>query len=113
AGDCTQETADLKLKLDKIDEKIEELQKLVKEKSSAMEQENHKNRRVQEECQSLRRKVERYKRMELASSADEVLAEEIRTYKEQLTCPCCKKGRKDVVLTKCFHVFCYECIKTR
>ena len=36
---------------------------------------------LQEECQSLRRKVERYKRMELASSADEVLAEEIRTYK--------------------------------
>lgn len=113
ASDCSQEAADLKFKLEKIEEKIEEIQKMAKEKASAVEQENHKNRRVLEECQSLRRKVERYKRMELASSADEVLAEEIRTYKEQLTCPCCKKGRKDVVLTKCFHVFCYECIKTR
>ena len=35
----------------------------------------------QEESQSLRRKIERYKRMELASTTDEVLMEEVRTYK--------------------------------
>lgn len=113
AIDISQQAADLKLKLDKIDGTTEELQKIVKEKSTAVEQENHKFRRAQEECLSLKRKVERYKRMELASSADEVLAEEVRSLKEQLTCPCCKKGRKDVVLTKCFHVFCFNCIKTR
>ncbi|XP_038059012.1 E3 ubiquitin-protein ligase BRE1B-like isoform X2 [Patiria miniata] len=113
ALDSSQSTADLKMQLDKITGRIEELQRLVKEKASAVEQENHKFRRAQEESQHLRRKVERYKRMELASSTDEVLMEEIRTYKEQLTCPCCKKGRKDVVLTKCYHVFCFECIKTR
>ncbi|XP_041456820.1 E3 ubiquitin-protein ligase BRE1A-like [Lytechinus variegatus] len=113
AMDIAQQAADLKLKLDKIDGTTEELQRIVKEKSSAVEQENHKFRRAQEECVSLKRKVERYKRMELASSADEVLAEEVRSLKEQLTCPCCKKGRKDVVLTKCFHVFCFNCIKTR
>lgn len=32
---------------------------------------------------------------------------------EQLTCPSCKVKRKDAVLTKCFHVFCLECLKTR
>lgn len=35
----------------------------------------------QEEVASLRRKVERAKKIEMASSADEVLLEEIREYK--------------------------------
>ena len=39
----------------------------------------------------LRRKAERMKKMEQAgSSMDEVLLEEIREYKETLTCPSCK-----------------------
>ena len=32
---------------------------------------------------------------------------------EQLTCPSCKVKKKDAVLTKCFHVFCLDCLKTR
>ncbi|XP_072032678.1 E3 ubiquitin-protein ligase BRE1B-like [Amphiura filiformis] len=113
AMETSQMSADCQCRLDRINGQIEELQRAVREKASAVEQENHKFRRAQEESQSLRRKIERYKRMELASTTDEVLMEEVRTYKEQLTCPCCKKGRKDVVLTKCFHVFCFDCIKTR
>lgn len=35
------------------------------------------------------------------------------SFQEQLTCPSCKVKRKDAVLTKCFHVFCLECLKTR
>lgn len=33
--------------------------------------------------------------------------------KARLTCPCCNMRKKDAVLTKCFHVFCFECVKTR
>lgn len=45
----------------------------------------------QEELAILRRKAERMKKMEQAgSSMDEVLLEEIREYKETLTCPSCK-----------------------
>lgn len=46
---------------------------------------------VKEELAILRRKAERMKKMEQAgSSMDEVLLEEIREYKETLTCPSCK-----------------------
>ena len=31
----------------------------------------------------------------------------------KLNCPVCTSRKKDTVLTKCFHVFCAECIKTR
>ena len=39
---------------------------------------------TQEELASLRRKLERVKKIELASSADEVLMEEIKEYKVQI-----------------------------
>lgn len=34
-------------------------------------------------------------------------------FQARLTCPCCNMRKKDAVLTKCFHVFCFECVKTR
>nr|CAD7456527.1 unnamed protein product [Timema tahoe] len=67
----------------------------------------------QEEIAQLRRKTERMKKIELAGTLDEVMMEEIREYKETLTCPSCKVKRKDAVLTKCFHVFCWDCLRTR
>ncbi|MGH0186164.1 UNVERIFIED_CONTAM: hypothetical protein FKN15_020417 [Acipenser sinensis] len=60
-------------------------------------------------------------------NSDKILNEEINDYKTRLTCPCCNSRTKDAVLTcpccnsrtkdavltKCFHVFCFECVKTR
>lgn len=68
---------------------------------------------LQEEIVQLRRKTERMKKIEQAGTLDEVMMEEIREYKETLTCPSCKVKRKDAVLTKCFHVFCWDCLRTR
>ena len=34
-------------------------------------------------------------------------------FQAKLTCPCCNTRKKDAILTKCFHVFCFECLKTR
>ena len=67
----------------------------------------------QEELVLVKRKVERLRKIEMASDMDEILKEEIREYKETLTCPSCKVKRKDAVLTKCFHCFCYDCLRTR
>ena len=57
--------------------------------------------------------MEKQKKMDVYGAADEVLLEEIRQYKAKLTCPCCNIRKKDAILTKCFHVFCFECLKTR
>ncbi|XP_041267570.1 LOW QUALITY PROTEIN: E3 ubiquitin-protein ligase BRE1A-like [Onychostruthus taczanowskii] len=50
--------------------------------------------------------------------ADQVLTLKTRhsslcVLQARLTCPCCNVRKKDAVLTKCFHVFCFECVKTR
>lgn len=113
AVESSQTAADLKLHLDKYQAQLREAQVAVAEKTGAIEQEAYKYKRMQEEIAKLNRKLERSKKIEMAGAADEVLMAEIQEYKEQLTCPSCKVNRKDAVLTKCFHVFCLECLKTR
>ena len=83
------------------------------EKTAALEAEAFKTKRNFEETAILKRKVERLKKIEMATDKDmdEILKEEIREYKETLTCPSCKVKRKDAILTKCFHVFCYDCLR--
>ncbi|CAH1713666.1 hypothetical protein AGLY_000085 [Aphis glycines] len=113
AIESAQSAADLKLHLDKYHAQMKEAQQVVTEKTSALEAEAYKTKRLQEEIVQLRRKTERMKKIEQAGTLDEVMMEEIREYKETLTCPSCKVKRKDAVLTKCFHVFCWDCLRTR
>ncbi|KAK0057272.1 E3 ubiquitin-protein ligase Bre1 [Biomphalaria pfeifferi] len=113
AVESSQTAADLKLHLDKYQAQLKEAQVAVAEKTASLEQEVFKYKRMQEEVAKLNRKLERSKKIEMAGAADEVLLEEIKEYKEQLTCPSCKVNKKDAVLTKCFHVFCLECLRTR
>ncbi|CAH1101653.1 unnamed protein product [Psylliodes chrysocephalus] len=114
AIESAQSAADLKLHLEKYHSQMKEAQQVVAEKTSSLEAEAYKTKRLQEEIAQLRRKAERMKKMEMAGTTlDEVMMEEIREYKETLTCPSCKVKRKDAVLSKCFHVFCYDCLKTR
>ncbi|CAF4423973.1 unnamed protein product [Rotaria magnacalcarata] len=111
--ESAQTSADLKLHLDRYHAQLKEVQELVAEKSEALEKQNFKNRRVQEELKNLNRKLERMRKLEMASNKDEVLLEEIREYKEILRCPACKNKQRDAILSKCFHVFCYDCLKSR
>ncbi|KAK9732343.1 Zinc finger, C3HC4 type (RING finger) [Popillia japonica] len=114
AIESAQSAADLKLHLEKYHSQMKEAQQVVAEKTSSLEAEAYKTKRLQEEIAQLKRKAERMKKMEMAGTTlDEVMMEEIREYKETLTCPSCKVKRKDSVLSKCFHVFCYDCLKTR
>lgn len=113
ALESTQAAADLKLHLGKYTAQLKELQASVGEKNAVTAKEAFKQRRLTEELNHLRKKMERMKKFEMASSADEVLTEELKEYKEMMTCPSCKVKRKDAVLTKCFHVFCFSCLKTR
>ena len=99
--------------LEKYHAQMKEAQQVVAEKTGTLEAEAYKTRRLQEELAQLKRRVERLKKIEAAGTADEVLREELREYKDTLTCPSCKVTRKDAVLTKCFHVFCFDCLRTR
>ncbi|GAB0096884.1 E3 ubiquitin protein ligase [Sergentomyia squamirostris] len=114
AIESAQSAADLKLHLEKYHAQMKEAQQVVAEKTSSLEAEAYKTKRLQEELAQFKRKAERMKKIEMTGTTiDEVMLEEIREYKETLTCPSCKVKRKDAVLSKCFHVFCYDCLRTR
>jgi len=113
AIESAQSAADLKLHLEKYHSQMKEAQQVVAEKTSTLEAEAYKTKRLHEELAQLKRRVERMKKIEAAGTADEVLREELREYKDTLTCPSCKVSRKDAVLSKCFHVFCFDCLRTR
>ena len=49
--------------------------------------------------------VERARRLEKAGGVDEVLLEEIREYKQQLTCSCCNVNKKVPFLDLKFRCF--------
>ncbi len=104
---------ELKLNTQKYLSQLKEVQQQLGEKSEALAAQSFANKRQQEEIKHLQLKLERQKKFENASSMDEVLREEIKEYKEQLRCPSCKVKQKDAVLTKCFHVFCFDCLQKR
>nr|MBE5724436.1 Bre1 [Cucujiformia] len=99
AIESAQSAADLKLHLEKYHSQMKEAQQVVAEKTSSLEAEAYKTKRLQEEIAQLKRKADRMKKMEISGTTlDEVMMEEIREYKETLTCPSCKVKRKDAVL---------------
>uniref|UniRef100_A0A6G1S4K8 E3 ubiquitin protein ligase n=1 Tax=Aceria tosichella TaxID=561515 RepID=A0A6G1S4K8_9ACAR len=108
-----QQLTELNIEREKITKQLSLIQKSINDKTALLTSESFKNKRLIEELDSLKKKYDRANRMQSATTPDEVLMEEIREYKEQLTCPSCKTKPKDAVLTKCFHVFCFDCLKTR
>ncbi len=46
-------------------------------------------------------------------NADEVLEAEVAELRNMLRCAACNVRQKNTVITKCFHVFCEECVRTQ
>lgn len=116
AIESAQSAAELKMHLEKYVAMMTEAQQSLAEKTSRLENESYKTKRLHEELNQYKRKAERMKNMEMemtGTSMDEVMLQEILEYKETLTCDSCKVKPKDAVLSKCFHVFCYDCLRTR
>ncbi|CAB1337017.1 unnamed protein product, partial [Coregonus sp. 'balchen'] len=100
--------------LDQVQQRLGTVREEVIENSISKEKQSFNARRAQEDISKLRRKIEKAKKpAETVRNGDDILNEEINDYKARLTCPCCNSRVKDAVLTKCFHVFCFECVKTR
>ncbi|OQV25346.1 E3 ubiquitin-protein ligase Bre1 [Hypsibius exemplaris] len=113
AFDQTKETCDLRLKLEQLEKELRFLRTVHADKLKTYEGDVFKSKRFIEENAELKRKLDRAKLIEVTGSSEEILKEDIREYKELLNCNSCKAARKDTVLTKCYHVFCYSCISKR
>ncbi|XP_054033680.1 E3 ubiquitin-protein ligase BRE1B [Dryobates pubescens] len=113
AVEAAQLAEDLRAQGEHVQARLRELQACAAENQAAKEKESLSLKRAQEELSRLRRKLEKQRKVEVYADADQILQEEIKEYRARLTCPCCNARKKDAVLTKCFHVFCFECVKSR
>jgi E3 ubiquitin-protein ligase BRE1 len=100
---------DLKARLDATSERNSEA--LIISRTKALEQAIFEKKRLSEEIAVLTKKLETYTSFDGAGSKD--LQEQLAIYKKLMRCNSCHLRDKNVVLTKCMHVFCKECIDTR
>ncbi|XP_018426114.1 PREDICTED: E3 ubiquitin-protein ligase BRE1A, partial [Nanorana parkeri] len=113
AMEASQQAEELRSQMEVSQKKLQDLRKEIIENSSGREKDTFNYKRAQEDISRLRKKLESTKKPDMVPTCDKILMEEIKEFKSRLTCPCCNSRKMDAVLTKCFHVFCFECVKTR
>jgi E3 ubiquitin-protein ligase BRE1 len=110
AIESTQRYQEIVSNTEKEVSKLTNAQTMLQEKTELLEKEIHSRKRVQEEVNRLKKRLEFY---EQHSGGDEGLKEQLQMYKQLLKCSTCHLNDKEVVLTRCFHVFCKNCIEIR
>ncbi|CAH0493074.1 unnamed protein product [Peronospora farinosa] len=88
------------------------------EKSQREQQLQQEKQKHCEKCESFRKKIEDIERQlqhsKMATSTGELTdleRFELRDLQKLVNCSVCQDGRKDVIISKCFHMFCKECIE--
>lgn len=89
-----------------------ELQTLLKERSDAFESEAQARKRLMDESESMRKKLEeQHKKSESSSSGESSeAAKQAARYLKLLKCPACDVNFKSHVILRCMHVFCKSCM---
>eukprot|EP00887_Chlorella_sp_A99_P005997 scaffold27.g5997.t1 len=82
------------------------------EESEKLRREQGRVARLQEELQTVQARVERLQRLESSPSGkDRELQRETEALRKMVNCNVCHQRQKDVIITKCWHMFCNHCIK--
>ncbi|TXG75589.1 hypothetical protein E1A91_1Z003200v1 [Gossypium mustelinum] len=91
--------------------KIERSRVALVELQIELERQRFSKKRNEEELEVVRRKVLRLQAEIEGSSTVQRLQPELREYKEILKCSICLDRPKEVVITKCYHLFCNPCVQ--
>ncbi|KAM1157176.1 hypothetical protein FF1_027812 [Malus domestica] len=97
--------------LDASQSKVEKSHNGLSDLQLELERERFEKRRKEEELEVLKRKASRLRAQTEGSSIVEKLQQELGEYKEILKCDVCLDRTKQVVITKCYHLFCNPCVK--
>ncbi|XWS35628.1 hypothetical protein CRYUN_Cryun20dG0013300 [Craigia yunnanensis] len=97
--------------LEESQSKIEKSGVALVELQIELEREGFNKKRIEEELEVVRRKVVHLRAETEGSSMVERLQQELREYREILKCSICLDRPKEVVITKCYHLFCNPCVQ--
>ncbi|KAF9615523.1 hypothetical protein IFM89_024150 [Coptis chinensis] len=109
--DVRKESQKLRGSLEETQSKCERSRMHIAERQIELENERFKKKRIEEELEVARRKMGRLRALTEGSSALEKLQQEVREYREILKCSICHERPKEVVITKCYHLFCNTCVQ--
>ncbi|GMI98274.1 REDUCED DORMANCY 4, histone mono-ubiquitination 1 [Hibiscus trionum] len=91
--------------------KIERSRVALVELQIELERQRFSKKRNEEELEVVQRKVLRLQAEIEGSSTVQRLQHELKEYKEILKCSICLDRPKEVVVTKCYHLFCNPCVQ--
>ncbi|XP_004492186.1 E3 ubiquitin-protein ligase BRE1-like 1 isoform X2 [Cicer arietinum] len=76
-----------------------------------LEKERFAKKRVEEDLEVARRNLSHLKAQNEGTSVTDKLQEELGEYRKIVKCSICRDRTKEVVITKCYHLFCNPCIQ--
>ncbi|CAK8541332.1 unnamed protein product [Lathyrus sativus] len=81
------------------------------ELQTELEKERFAQKTVEEDLEVARRNLSQLKAQNEDSSVTDKLQQELGEYMEIVKCSICRDRTKEVVITKCYHLFCNSCIQ--
>ncbi|KAM6594354.1 hypothetical protein CsatA_002057 [Cannabis sativa] len=109
-ADAEKEAKCSKLTLSSSEKEYEQLLREIDSVQSELDNERNSRNLLQEEFEELKASVEEMS-SETGEAAVQKLQEEIKFCKSILQCLVCRDRPKEVVIVKCFHLFCNLCIQ--
>eukprot|EP01114_Cavostelium_apophysatum_P013193 TRINITY_DN3135_c0_g1_i1.p1 TRINITY_DN3135_c0_g1~~TRINITY_DN3135_c0_g1_i1.p1 ORF type:complete len:788 (+),score=286.55 TRINITY_DN3135_c0_g1_i1:202-2565(+) len=106
----SQSTQQLKAQVEKLEKDLQESGQQVDERLQAADKEVKRAARLDEEIMLLRKKLERASRNG-GGSGDTLVETQVKVLKSKLTCSVCSDREKSVIIARCYHMFCAECIQ--
>ncbi|KAG6544299.1 hypothetical protein Mapa_014302 [Marchantia paleacea] len=110
-AEVEREMTSTKAALEAAQKTVEERGHKIVEVQGELEKERFEKRRLQEEVDGLNTKVARLASHHDGNPLIERLQEELNEYRAILKCSVCHDRAKEVVITKCYHLFCGPCIQ--
>eukprot|EP01018_Ginkgo_biloba_P005014 Gb_28646 [translate_table: standard] len=108
--EAERESKSIKCAAEATQKELEQSRLKLAQVQSEMERERYEKRRIEEDLVLLNTKVARINARN-DGAAVEKLQEDIKEYKRILKCSVCHDRPKEVVITKCYHLFCGPCIQ--
>ncbi|CAI9101302.1 OLC1v1038595C1 [Oldenlandia corymbosa var. corymbosa] len=109
--DLRKSAQQLRESVDESQSKVDRNRVSLAEMQIETERERFDRKREEEELEAARLKVSRLKSQMEGSSVLDKLRQEVKEYREILKCSICLDRRKEVVISKCYHLFCNTCIQ--
>lgn len=102
---------ELRNKVQHVERLNNQLKEVLKQQNVSLGKERSRSDRLSEENLTLKRQLEHYTKIESNTSLDQSVQRELNYYKQLVRCSQCNEREKDVVIARCFHTFCKQCVQ--